>query len=103
MGFGILFVIGLITSIYCIAMCGDINLSQCMVKQDDDTGDGSARFTPSFLYNMGRVVSYTETPYLTPQQDFSFECGMGMLQGYVKVVNDLNKVDLQKIRKEFGN
>ncbi|MCX7774135.1 MAG: cation transporter, partial [Clostridia bacterium] len=30
MGYGILFVIGLITSLHCVAMCGGINFSQCV-------------------------------------------------------------------------
>ena len=30
MGFGMLFVIGLMTSVHCIAMCGGINISQCL-------------------------------------------------------------------------
>ena len=30
MGYGILFVVGLFTSLHCIAMCGGINLSQCV-------------------------------------------------------------------------
>lgn len=32
MGYGMLFVIGLITSVHCIAMCGGINLSQTLQK-----------------------------------------------------------------------
>ncbi|GHU42906.1 hypothetical protein FACS1894111_07600 [Clostridia bacterium] len=32
MGYGMLFVIGLFTSIHCIVMCGGINLSQCIPK-----------------------------------------------------------------------
>lgn len=60
MGFGILFVIGLITSIHCIAMCGGINLSQCMAKPgESDPRDGLSKLTPSLLYNLGRVISYT--------------------------------------------
>ena len=31
MGYGMLFVIGLITSVHCIAMCGGINLSQTLL------------------------------------------------------------------------
>jgi sulfite exporter TauE/SafE/copper chaperone CopZ len=61
MGYGILFVIGLITSIHCLAMCGGINLSQC-VSQNAKAGDRSnqlAQLKPSFLYNIGRVISYT--------------------------------------------
>jgi sulfite exporter TauE/SafE/copper chaperone CopZ len=30
MGYGMIFVIGLLTSVHCIAMCGGINLSQCI-------------------------------------------------------------------------
>ncbi|GHV69631.1 heavy metal-associated domain-containing protein [Spirochaetia bacterium] len=52
MGYGILFVIGLITSVHCIAMCGGINLSQTL-KRDN------AVLFPSVLYNGGRVISYT--------------------------------------------
>ena len=33
MGYGMLFVIGLITSVHCIAMCGGINLSQCLPRE----------------------------------------------------------------------
>ncbi|MCR4437191.1 MAG: sulfite exporter TauE/SafE family protein [Clostridiales bacterium] len=60
MGYGILFVVGLITSLHCIAMCGGINLSQC-VSYKFDEGDTSkvSKLKPSLMYNMGRVISYT--------------------------------------------
>ncbi len=60
MGYGILFVVGLITSLHCVAMCGGINLSQC-VSYRQDTGDTGklAKVKPSLLYNTGRVISYT--------------------------------------------
>ena len=35
MGYGMLFVIGLITSVHCIAMCGGINLSQTLQKDSE--------------------------------------------------------------------
>lgn len=60
MGYGILFVVGLLTSIHCIAMCGGINLSQCVAykcKEEDETG--FSKIKPSLLYNGGRVLSYT--------------------------------------------
>lgn len=58
MGYGILFVVGLLTSFHCIAMCGGINLSQCIsYKHLDNTKMGN--LAPSMLYNAGRVVSYT--------------------------------------------
>jgi uncharacterized protein len=60
MGYGILFVIGLITSLHCIAMCGGINLSQC-VSYKHEEGDTSkiSKLKPSLMYNAGRVISYT--------------------------------------------
>lgn len=61
MGYGMLFVIGLLTSIHCVAMCGGINLSQCIPHTTGETSAGGklANLKPSFLYNLGRVISYT--------------------------------------------
>lgn len=39
----------------------------------------------------------------TPEADFSFNCWMGMLNGYVKVVDDIEKIDLEGIKKEAGS
>ncbi len=57
MGYGMLFAVGLLTSIHCIAMCGGINLSQCLVRKPD--GTSQAGWKPGVLYNAGRVISYT--------------------------------------------
>jgi sulfite exporter TauE/SafE/plastocyanin domain-containing protein/copper chaperone CopZ len=53
--YGMLFVIGLLTSVHCVAMCGGINLSQCVPR----TADRNGTLRPSLLYNLGRVISYT--------------------------------------------
>ena len=60
MGYGLLFVVGLLTSLHCVAMCGGINLSQC-ISASSAGGEENRRagFLPSLLYNSGRVVSYT--------------------------------------------
>lgn len=58
MGYGILFVVGLLTSVHCIAMCGGINLSQC-VSNANDNEPIKRKLIPSILYNTGRVISYT--------------------------------------------
>lgn len=58
MGYGVLFVVGLLTSLHCVAMCGGINLSQCVSSSGAETG-ATAKLRPSILYNMGRVTSYT--------------------------------------------
>ena len=60
MGYGILFVVGMLTSLHCIAMCGGINLSQCVSYKNKNADTGKlAKLKPSVLYNCGRVVSYT--------------------------------------------
>lgn len=59
MGYGMLFTVGLMTSLHCITMCGGINLSLCMQYQTSGDGSGLAKFKPSALYNIGRVFSYT--------------------------------------------
>ena len=55
-GYAMLFVIGLLTSIHCVAMCGGIALSQSVKTT---TGERFRQLQPGFLYNAGRVVSYT--------------------------------------------
>lgn len=64
MGYGMLFVIGLVTSVHCIAMCGGINLSQSLPRNSETGGSPGAAFLPSVLYNLGRVASYTVIGFL---------------------------------------
>jgi sulfite exporter TauE/SafE len=67
MGYGMLFVIGLITSVHCAAMCGGISLSQCIpVLPAAAPGERPPSpekhwniLFPSVIYNAGRVISYT--------------------------------------------
>lgn len=64
MSYGMLFVVGLLTSVHCIAMCGGINLSQCIPSGKDDIGNGNRAIMPSLLYNTGRVISYAVIGFL---------------------------------------
>lgn len=60
MSYGMLFIVGIITSLHCMAMCGGINISQCVGnKVSTSTGGIKEKLQPSLLYNMGRVISYT--------------------------------------------
>ena len=81
MGLGMLFVIGLLTSVHCVAMCGGINLSQCARiptgtgkrtsvdpmsmnsklpdAREKTGGNWQSVLRPGFLYHAGRVISYT--------------------------------------------
>lgn len=52
---GMLFVIGILTSVHCIAMCGGINLTQSTMAAKG--GVGVVR--SNLAYNAGRVISYT--------------------------------------------
>jgi sulfite exporter TauE/SafE/copper chaperone CopZ/plastocyanin domain-containing protein len=91
MSWGMLFVIGLVTSVHCLAMCGGINVSQTLNIKKEEGGSlpprsGLAAFgvkssasplsgghprnapalslsilLPAILYNSGRVISYTIT------------------------------------------
>lgn len=84
LSYGMLFVVGLLTSVHCVAMCGGISLSQSVAQLGDrdrgPDGAGAAcadvegrtdagmrtfaagkfrRLVPGLLYNGGRVVAYT--------------------------------------------
>lgn len=54
----VLFLVGMLTSIHCIGMCGGIMLSQSISK-DDGIKNKFESILPSILYNAGRIVSYT--------------------------------------------
>ena len=66
MGYGMLLVIGLLTSVHCIAMCGGINLSQSLTGGNAKSANAVTKskldfslLLPGVLYNIGRIVSYT--------------------------------------------
>ena len=55
MGLGALFLVGVMTSVHCVAMCGGINLAQS--ASAGQRGNGVMR--ANLLYQTGRIVSYT--------------------------------------------
>ena len=61
MGYGLIFIIGLMTSVHCIGMCGGINLtvSTASILNYGEKDGRFRRIKPALLYNTGRVVSYT--------------------------------------------
>ena len=63
MGYGMLLVIGLLTSVHCIAMCGGINLSQTLRKNEEQRMENKPSrlppLLPGILYSLGRLISYT--------------------------------------------
>ena len=55
--YGMLFIIGLFTSLHCVSMCGGINLSQCLNNNVTNDKGKLSTVKPAFLYNLGRVIS----------------------------------------------
>ena len=96
MSYGMLFIVGLLTSVHCIAMCGGINLSQCIPEADDDNGKTPKNkiIFPSLLYNTGRVISYSVIGFLLGGMGMLLtgEGRMGiplLLQGILKIIAGL--------------
>jgi sulfite exporter TauE/SafE/plastocyanin domain-containing protein/copper chaperone CopZ len=54
--YAVLFVVGVITSIHCVGMCGGIMLSQSIGKESKNKFEA---IKPALLYTAGRVVAYT--------------------------------------------
>lgn len=93
MGYGMLFVIGLLTSVHCIAMCGGINLFQCMPNkmEKDKNKSKFQEFKPVFFYNSGRVISYTAIGFVLGAIGFllgggSYSAVPVLIQGLLKIV-----------------
>ena len=87
MGYGMLFLIGAVTSVHCIAMCGGISLSQSI----PDKKDRKKSFIRPVLYNLGRVVSYTVIGAVLGTVGYFIGGGSAVLvpltlQGLVKIV-----------------
>jgi sulfite exporter TauE/SafE/copper chaperone CopZ len=77
---------------------------------------GKVRFVAGNLSSCNNVVNFPEyqggldlrqgqleTPFLEITADFTFECGMGMLHGYVKVVDDTDNLDLNAVRAQVAS
>jgi sulfite exporter TauE/SafE/plastocyanin domain-containing protein/copper chaperone CopZ len=52
----VLFVVGMLTSIHCVGMCGGIMLSQSISKENTNKFQA---IRPAILYNAGRIAAYT--------------------------------------------
>lgn len=95
MGYSMLFVIGLLTSVHCLAMCGGINLSQCLAfKKQDKEKHFLTSFYPVLTYNLGRILSYTVIGFLLGMISFllknHIEIGISyFVQGMVKIIAGL--------------
>lgn len=63
--------------------------------------NGSVVF-PELGSELDLSANELETPFITPESDFTFTCTMNMLTGYVKVVDDINDIDKAAILEEVS-
>ncbi|QGU95347.1 heavy metal transport/detoxification protein [Clostridium bovifaecis] len=54
--YAVLFLVGILTSIHCVGMCGGIMLSQSLSTESKSKFEA---IKPALLYNLGRVIAYT--------------------------------------------
>ncbi|MEO0084652.1 MAG: sulfite exporter TauE/SafE family protein [candidate division WOR-3 bacterium] len=57
LGYGLLFVAGLLASFHCVGMCGGFVVSYTAANHTSNAQE--RKFTSHLLYNLGRIISYT--------------------------------------------
>ncbi|MBC8060016.1 MAG: sulfite exporter TauE/SafE family protein [Clostridiaceae bacterium] len=98
----VLFIVGVLTSIHCVGMCGGIMLSQSINKESKSKFDS---MKPAILYNAGRVVSYTILGGLVGALSsvlpisISAKAGLQIFAGLFMVVMGLNMSGFSVFRK----
>ena len=81
--FAMLFIVGILTSLHCVGMCGGIMLTQTIDK-DNLISDRKSSFKVSLKYNLGRVLSYTILGGIIGSIGSVFSLSMKM-QGYIQL------------------
>lgn len=76
MGYGMLFAVGLTTSVHCAAMCGGISLSQSLPGTNAHQPNARHALAPALMYNLGRVISYTVTGMILGTLGMLFGAGL---------------------------
>lgn len=98
----VLFIVGVLTSIHCVGMCGGIMLSQSMSKESKSKFDS---IKPAILYNAGRVVSYTILGGIVGalgsvlSLSISMKAGLQIFAGLFMIMMGLNMSGFSLFRK----
>ncbi|MBU3113546.1 urease accessory protein UreH domain-containing protein [Clostridium lacusfryxellense] len=98
----VLFIVGALTSIHCVGMCGGIALSQSINKDSKSKFDS---IKPALLYNAGRVISYTIIGGLVGalgsvlSLSISIKAGLQIFAGVFMIVMGLNMGGYSIFRK----
>ncbi len=104
MSYPILFVVGLLTSIHCIGMCGGINLSQTCSVTDEKSK--TPVFRRGLTYNLGRLTSYTVVGGLVGgigsvlSLSFRLQGIIIVAAGFIMIVMGFNMIGLFSVLKK---
>ncbi|WP_297421507.1 sulfite exporter TauE/SafE family protein [Clostridium sp.] len=103
----VLFVVGMLTSIHCVGMCGGIMLTQSLSKNSILIENQSKlkNLMPSILYNAGRVTSYTIIGGIVGalgsvlSLSLNVKAGLQIFAGIFMVIMGLNMIGFSLFRK----
>ena len=85
--FVMLFIVGVLSSLHCVGMCGGIMLTQTLDK-DNLLTDKKTSFNIALKYNLGRVISYTILGGIIGAVGSVFSLSM-KVQGLIQVIASL--------------
>ncbi len=98
----VLFVVGMLTSIHCVGMCGGIMITQSISKEKKNK---LQTLMPAILYNAGRVTSYTIIGGIVGalgsvlSLSLNMKAGLQILAGLFMVIMGLNMTGFSIFRK----
>jgi plastocyanin domain-containing protein/sulfite exporter TauE/SafE/copper chaperone CopZ len=103
----VLFIVGMLTSIHCVGMCGGIMLTQSVSKDNNDGEKKSKLHTlmPAILYNAGRVTSYTIIGGIVGalgsvlSMSLNVKAGLQIFAGVFMVIMGMNMAGFSLFRK----
>lgn len=105
--YAVLFIVGMLTSIHCVGMCGGIMLTQSLSKNSivDENQNKFKSLIPTILYNAGRVISYTIIGGIVGgigsvlSLSLNVKAGLQIFAGVFMVVMGLNMAGFSLFRK----
>lgn len=98
----VLFIVGMLTSIHCVGMCGGIMLTQSILKEEKSKFQ---TLIPTILYNAGRVTSYTIIGGIVGalgsvlSLSLNIKAGLQIFAGVFMVIMGLNMAGFSIFRK----
>ncbi|NRY62405.1 sulfite exporter TauE/SafE family protein [Clostridium beijerinckii] len=103
----VLFIVGMLTSIHCVGMCGGIMLTQSLSKNSiiNEKENKFKSLKPSVLYNAGRVTSYTIIGGIVGalgsvlSLSLNVKAGLQIFAGLFMVIMGLNMTGFSLFRK----